>query len=308
MAEEPTGSVSPALTGRERTAAGGVGGALLIVGVVGVFVAKNGTATAVVLVIAAVLVIMCISGYAMTRLKVGDYEVALEKQRLSAARQAFASGDEEKADEIVTSLVRDPPGQAPIDTEHMFWSRYTAIVDRDTRQEAFTASAYVRAVLEAVVGLLPDAAVHEEFDTGLSRLDAFIVVNGRAIGLEVRAGAAFNARLVAERMSAVFAYARPELAGLLVVVRASPNTAQVDQLRTAIAKLGRPVEIVTWTPGSSVDDSIMLCSVWSDRTQTRDRLLASVSLTDAVAVQARINTRILCRDVPPSTTPSTSSL
>jgi hypothetical protein len=109
-------------------------------------------------------------------------------------------------------------------------------------------------VLDVVVSVIPPDAELQEREAPLSGVDAFIELpEGTRIGIEVRAGTRFNLRAVADRMSAALAYARPQLAGLIVIVRAAPDDRRADQLQTLTDKLQAPVTVVAWDVGDPDD-------------------------------------------------------
>ncbi|MEJ7791959.1 MAG: hypothetical protein WKF65_08320 [Gaiellaceae bacterium] len=104
------------------------------------------------------------------------------------------------------------------------------------------------------MSVLPPEAdlIHRE--AALSGVDASIVFpEGTRIGVEVRAGTRFELRAVADRISASLTFARPELAGLLVIVRAGPDDVRAEELRTLTKKVQAPVEVVAWAPGDAPD-------------------------------------------------------
>jgi hypothetical protein len=51
-----------------------------------------------------------------------------------------------------------------------------------------------------------------------------------------------------DRMASLFAYARPQLDGLLVVVQTKSDDPALNQLRQAAEKLGPQVRVIAWRP------------------------------------------------------------
>ena len=71
-------SLAPALSWPVRTVAGLAGAAAVVFGVLAIFRNHDGAAAAVLLVIGAAFALMAVTGYAITRIKAGDYEITLE--------------------------------------------------------------------------------------------------------------------------------------------------------------------------------------------------------------------------------------
>src|SRR5437764_1382860 len=97
-------SFAPALPWPARATAGAAGLAAVVFGVLAIFRSHDGAASAVLIVIGAAFALMAVTGYAITKIKAGDYEVTLE--RVKEAQLAYAEGDEEGAEAILESLVR----------------------------------------------------------------------------------------------------------------------------------------------------------------------------------------------------------
>ena len=252
MPDDAPVSVAPALPWPTRAAAGLAGAAAVVFGVLAIFHNHDGVASAVLLVIGAAFGLMAITGYAITKIKAGDYEITLEAVR--EARLAWAQGDEERAEAILSSIVRRPGPQASA-TVAAWRTPWNAPVS------ASDGYIYQRQVLEVVASVLPADAKLGEQEAALSGIEAFIEFpEGTRIGIDIRAGTHFDLRAVAERISAALTYARPGLAGLIVVIRAEPDSRRAGQLRTAIGKVQAPVTVVTWNPGEREDvirDAIM---------------------------------------------------
>jgi hypothetical protein len=243
--------VAPALGDAARAVAGIGGIAAVVFGVIAIFKGHDGAGTTALLIIGAAFVLMAVTGYAITKIKAGDYEIVLGA--LEKAQRAFAQGDEEGAEAIVSSLVTLGPGTGK---SHAMVAAQMGLAPPDTRAAAADAYAYQRRVLEVVVSILPPDAELQEREASLSGVDAFIEFpEGTRIGIEVRAGTRFNLRAVADRMSAALGYARPHLAGLIAIVRAAPDDRRAEQLRALTGKLQAPVAVVAWEVGDP-DDAI----------------------------------------------------
>lgn len=243
--------VAPALGDAVRALAGIGGSTAVVFGVIAIFKGHDGAGTTALLIIGAAFALMAVTGYAITKIKAGDYEIELGA--LAKAQQAFAEGNEEKAAAIADALIRQAPGAG---RTHVAVAPAPGLAAPGTRDAAARAYAYERQVLEVVVSVLPPDAELQEREAPLSGVDAFIVFpEGARIGIDVRAGTRFDFRRVADRMSAAFAYARPEIYGLIVIVRAGPDDRRAEELQTLAAKLEAPVTVVTWEAGDP-DDAI----------------------------------------------------
>jgi hypothetical protein len=240
--------IAPALGETARAVAGIAGIAAVVLGVIAIFKGHDGAATTALLIIGAAFVLMAVTGYAITKIKAGDYEVVLGA--LERAQRAFAQGDEEGAEAIVSSLVRLTWGTGKSHAAQM------GLAPADTRAVVADAYDYQRRVLEVVVSVLPPDAELREREAPLSGVDAVIEFpEGTRIGLEVRAGTRFDLRTVADRISAALGYARPQLAGLIVIVRATPDDRKAEQLQRLTEKLQAPVAVLAWEAGDP-DDAI----------------------------------------------------
>lgn len=245
--------VAPALSDAARGVAGIGGAAAVTFGVLAIFKGHDGAGTTALLIIGAAFALMAVTGYAITKIKAGDYEIVLGA--IEKAQRAFARGDEEGAEAIVSSLVRHPLA-TQADVVAVRVGGRAGVAPPDTRTAAADAYAYQRQVLDVVVSVIPPDAELQEREAPLSGVDAYIEFpEGTRIGIEVRAGTKFNLRTVADRMSAALAYARPQLAGLIVIVRAAPDDRRADQLQTLTDKLQAPVTVVAWDVGDP-DDTI----------------------------------------------------
>lgn len=234
MPEEQPPLLLPALSKRQRWAAAVVGVALLGAGGVAVFQAENDWSTVALLVGGVVFAMMALTGYGLTRVRVGQAEV--EFQAIQYARQLIGVGDEERATEVLLAAARP----RPVGTEPQ------PLLPRSSPAD------YESQVLDTIDSLLsPPARLVRHPPDGMARLDGLIEIDRRALGVDVRAGSRFNPGYVLARIHSMFADPTASLDALLIVIHARSDDTATQRLREAVRddrNLPKPVTIITWMP------------------------------------------------------------
>jgi hypothetical protein len=229
-----------ALSKRQRWAAAVVGVTLFGAGGVAVFQAENDFSTVALLAGGVVFSMMALTGYGLTRLRIGQAEV--EFQAFREARQLILDGNEEGAERV---LYHAAARSRPLGTEPQPLLPRTSPAD------------YERQVLNTIDSLFPSARVTSQPE-GTAHLDGLIEIDRRRIGVDVRAGSRFIPGYVLTRIDSMFADTTASLDALLIVIRSPSDDPDTDRLRSAVQQkeenneLTKPVLIIAWMPQDPV--------------------------------------------------------
>jgi hypothetical protein len=241
--EEEPSLLPPALSRPQRWAAAVVGVALFGTGGVAVFQAENDFSTVALLVGGAVFSIMALTGYGVTRVRIGQAEV--EFQAFRYARRLIGVGDKEGATRVLLAAARS----RPVGTEPQ------PLLPGPSLTSPADVAGYESQVLNTIDNRLPPSArlVRHPPD-GMARLDGLIEIDRRRIGVDVRAGSRFNTEYVLARIHSMFADPTASLDALLIVIHAPSDDPATQRLRETVhdRNLPKPVKIITWMPQDPV--------------------------------------------------------
>jgi hypothetical protein len=208
---------------RIRWALVGLGILALAIGTAAVFKTESGTGATALVAGGMLVLLVAAVGDRITRLRYGDAEVVFEL--VEKAAQAEASGDPETANVLIETALRRASG-AP---------------QPDALAEA---TRYERQVLQGLLRAVPQGEVRL---TEGELVDAVLLVDDLRIGVVIttlRSGRQLERTVVrlaqdSEQMK--------DLAGLLVVSRADPDSPSIAWAREQIPPLiDLPIEVVAW--------------------------------------------------------------
>ena len=202
---------------------------------------ENDLATVALLVIGSIAGIVALAGVIPIRIRWRDFEIIAQAAQVDALR---AEGAEEQAEEVLGATgpmgPTGPIGRLTASAESI--RSYT----RWTGSRASEAMAFENSVLRAIDELLPPNATLDvpHHDVGL---DALIFTGRWRIGIDVRAGLAFDPDRVVRRLRENFVTFVPPVESILVVVRSDDeNDPKIGRLRDAVSNLEHPVRVVAW--------------------------------------------------------------
>jgi hypothetical protein len=219
------------LSSKARIFSGLLGLAALGLGTAAIFVKNNNGGSLALIGVGAVFLLMSITGYGLRSFKFGPVEGVMDT--VAQARALKSRGDDEGAAQVIETLIEKPlpvsigtlaGSEAPPDAGSRLMSSY----QYRSLSPGLIYEQEARAALDlAVTGrglILPDAR------SGGRRFDMLARVNDSTFAVEVRQGTHLRPAAFADAVRSLMAGSEVPLAGLLVVVNASPDSDEGPRL------------------------------------------------------------------------------